>query len=82
MVLCCKLLWCEIVKSTVWSNSVVVLSPDFESATGIGHTGKPVLVEALVADLAVETLDVRVLGGFTRSDKVELDAMSSILDAY
>ena len=39
-------------------------------------------VEALVADLAVEALNLRILGKFTRSDKVELDAMSSILDAY
>ena len=59
----------------MWSDGVVVLSPDLESASGVCHTGKPVLVEALVADLAVETLDVRVLGGFTRSDKVETDAM-------
>ena len=75
MVLCCKLLWCEIVKSTVWSNGIVILSPELKSTTGIGHIGKPVFIEALVADLAVEALDVRVLGGFTWGDKVETDAM-------
>jgi hypothetical protein len=41
---------------------VVVASPDFDFRSRIDQIGEPVLVEALVAEAAVETFDEGVLG--------------------
>jgi hypothetical protein len=56
------------------SNGVVVVPPSGENASGVVEAGKPVFVEALVAEFAVEALDVRVLSGFPGCD--ENDAYS------
>ena len=52
------------------SYGVVVPAPSVEDAPGI-LDGKPVFVEALIAELAIEALDVRVLGRFSGSDEVD-----------
>ena len=48
-----------------------VPAPSVEDAPGILDAGKPVFVEALIAELAIEALDVRVLGRFSGSDEVD-----------
>ena len=53
------------------SYGVVVPAPSVEDAPGILDAGKPVFVEALIAELAIEALDVRVLGRFSGSDEVD-----------
>jgi hypothetical protein len=44
------------------SECVVVGPPFFNHPSGLGQTGEEVLVEALVAQLAIEALDGVVLG--------------------
>jgi hypothetical protein len=53
---CCKLRWCEPVQARVRSECVVVDSPFFDDPSGFRQTGKEMLVEALVTQLAVEAL--------------------------
>ena len=57
----------------MWSYGVVVQTPCCEDPAGIGQTGKPVFVETLVAQFAVEAFDVRGLGGFSWSDEIDAD---------
>lgn len=54
---------------SVWSHLVVVLAPDGDDLAGLRQGFEPVLVEAFVPELAVEALDVGVLGGLARLDK-------------
>ena len=56
---------------TVKSYGVVVPAPRVEDAPGILDAGKPVFVEALIAEFAIEALDVRVLGRFSGSGEVD-----------
>ena len=55
----------------MWSDSVVVDPPCLDLLLGVGETDKPVLVEALVAKLAVKAFDVRILNRFTGSDETQ-----------
>ena len=57
------------------SHFVVDLSPDLDQLTGVLQGGKPVRVQALVAQLSVEALDVAVLCRLAWADEVELDLM-------
>jgi hypothetical protein len=50
---------------------VVVLVPRLDNGPGLGHRGEPVLVEALVPQLAVEALDEGVLHRLARLDEVQ-----------
>jgi len=52
---------------------IVVLPPAFDFISGMVDIAPPVLVQALVADLAVEAFDVSILIGFTRLDKLMVD---------
>lgn len=56
------------------SDGVVVEAPGFDDSLGIDHADKPVLVQALIAKLAVEAFDVRVLDRFAWSNEAERDA--------
>ena len=47
---------------------VVVGTPVFDEKAGLGQRAKPVLVEAVIAEGAVEALDEGILHGFTRLD--------------
>jgi hypothetical protein len=49
---------------------VVVLPPDLDLMLGFVECYKPVLVEALVAKLAVEALDEAILDRFDRPDEI------------
>jgi hypothetical protein len=58
----------------VWSVGVVVDPPFFDDLTCFLEVGEQVLVETLVAQPAVETLDQRVFNGLPWPNEVELDA--------
>lgn len=47
--------------------------PGFDRALGIGQVDKPALVETLVAQATVETLDETVLDGFAGPDELQRD---------
>ena len=52
---------------------IVVLSPAFDFISGMVDVTPPVLIQALVADLAVEALNVGVLVGIAQLDKLMVD---------
>ncbi len=53
---------------------VVVHSPVLDLGSGVAQIDKPVLVQALVAELTIEGLDVGVIGRLSWPDEVDLDA--------
>ena len=57
-----------ILQSTVRAVLVVVTTPGSDQDTGFGQARKPVVIEALVPEASIETLDERVLGGFPGLD--------------
>ena len=71
---CCKLRWCEPVQARVRSECVVVDPPFFDDTSGLWQAGEEVLVEALVAQSAIEALDEAVLGRLARCDVVPFHA--------
>ena len=54
----------------MWPLHVVVLLPGGDDLTRMLQTGKPVQVEAFIAELPIETLQMPILRGFARFDKV------------
>ena len=52
---------------------IVVIAEGFDQITGVGQVEELVFVEAFVAELTVEALDVGVLGGFPWRDEAMLD---------
>lgn len=54
---------------------VVLDSPVLDDPPGLGHGDEPVLVQALVAEFAVEALDVGVLDRLARTDKRQLHTL-------
>jgi hypothetical protein len=61
-------------RRAVWPDGVVVEQPVSNLGAGVEEVGEPVVVETLVAKLAVEALDVAVLGGLSGTDEVKLHA--------
>jgi hypothetical protein len=61
----------------VRSDLLVVGSPCGNDLAGLLQRFKPVLVQALITEGAVETLDVGVLGRATRLDQDVFDAVLS-----
>lgn len=61
--------------TAVRSDLIVVPPPFADHLAGLGERGEPVLVQALVAELAVEALDVAVLHGAARLDQQMRDAV-------
>jgi hypothetical protein len=57
----------------VWSDLVVILPPAFDFVFSVIDIAPPVLVQALIADLAVEAFDVSILLGFPRLDKLMIN---------
>lgn len=49
------------------SRFVVLLSPEFDRSLGVLEAQEPVLAEALVTELPVEALDVRILDRSART---------------
>ena len=70
-----ELLRREIVQRAVRSMPVVVEAPGRDRADGIRQAHKPALVQTLVSELPVETLDKGVLHGFAGLDEAQLDAV-------
>ena len=56
------------------SECVVVDPPFFDDPSGLWQAGKEVLIEALVAQPAIEALDEAVLGRLARCDVVPFHA--------
>ncbi len=54
---------------------MVIDTPGFDQLLGISQVEEPVLVQAFVPKLAVETFDGPVLHWFPRCDDVQLDAL-------
>ncbi len=54
---------------------IVIDSPGFNLLSGIVQRDEHLRVQTLVSKSAVDTLDHRILHGFTRSDEIELDPM-------
>src|ERR1700722_11488385 len=66
---CCELGWGEPVEARVRSYCVVVDPPFFDDLSRLVEIGEQVLVEALVAETAIETLDeARWVGDDIASD--------------
>ena len=67
---CRKLRRCEPEQARVRSECVVVGPPFFDDPSGLWQAGEEVLVEALIAQPAIEALDEAVLGRLARCDVV------------
>ena len=59
----------------MWSHLVVVSPPLSDDFAGLRQRSEPMLVEAFVAELAVEALDVAVLRGAARFDQEVFDTV-------
>ncbi len=59
----------------MWPFGVVINSPGFDEFFRFLEADEPVFVEAFVSEGSVEALNKRVLNGFPRLDKLQLDAM-------
>lgn len=71
-----KLCWGNPSQTAVEADLIEVASPVSDHASGMMQRLEPLLVQALVAELAVEALDVAVLHGLARSDQDVPDAMA------
>src|SRR5687768_10391072 len=62
-----------LVERRVGSDGVVVHAPRLDRGGRIGEADRPVLVQALVAKLAVETLDIGVLDRLAGTNEAQID---------
>jgi hypothetical protein len=62
--------WRQIAQTTVWPDGVVVEPPFGQDHSGMGERAEQRLVQQLVAQTAIETLDKGVLLRFARRDLV------------
>lgn len=60
----------------MWPDVVVMRSPASNRCTGAVEVGKPVQIQAELAELAVEAFNESVLSGLPGLDEVELGADS------
>jgi hypothetical protein len=67
--------WRQIAKAAVRSNGIVVEPPFGQRRPGMDHRAEKGLVQELVAQAAVETLDEGILLRLTWDDVVPLDAV-------
>lgn len=51
-----------VIQRTVGSMLVVIPAPGSDQDTGLGQTRKPVVIQTLVPESAIEALDKRILG--------------------
>src|SRR5687767_3115632 len=71
----CELRRGEAVERPMAARRVEPDPPRLDDAPRLGQRQEPVLTEALVPELSVEALDVRVLDGFAGPDEMELHLM-------
>src|ERR1043165_6118263 len=64
----------HVAEGTVGPDSIVVHAPGLDDLARVRQAEEPVLVQALVAESAVETLDVGILIRLARVDEVQPDA--------
>ena len=57
----CKLVWCEPVEARVWPFAVIIDPPVFDDPARLGQAAEQRLVQQLISELAVKTLDEAVL---------------------
>src|SRR6202051_1553910 len=67
----CKFLRCQVAQSAMWSHLVVIDPPAFDGLPRIVQSEKPVFVEVLLAELAMEAFDVAVLHRPSWCDEVQ-----------
>src|SRR6266446_7761259 len=65
----------HVAERAVRPNRIVVQAPGFDDLACVSQAEEPVLVETLVAEPAVETLDVGILIRLARLDEVQPDAL-------
>ena len=65
-----KSIWRDTAEAAVRSDFVVFLPPGFDETASFGQGGEPVLIEAFVAELAIEAFDEGVLRGFAWGGEV------------
>ena len=70
-----ELRWRDAATTAVGANLVVIPAPVGDDVAGLDERREPMFVEAFVAKLAIEALDVPVLGRAARFDQDVLDAM-------
>jgi len=71
----CKLRRCTVVQSRVGALVVVVAPPEMQLPPGVGQVEEHLHVQALVAELAVEALDVAVLHWPAWADEVQMHSV-------
>src|ERR1051325_11783500 len=64
----------HVAEGTVGPHSIVVRPPGLDDLARVRQAEEPVLVQALAAESAVETLDVGILIRLARVDEVDADA--------
>ena len=64
-----------IVQCAVRPMLIVVLAPSGDQDTSLRQARKPVIIQTLVPEAPVETLDEGVLSGFAGLDQLELNAV-------
>src|SRR5258705_1136050 len=60
----------HVAEGAVRPNRIIVQAPGFDDLARLRQAEEPVLVEALIAEPAVEALDVGILIGFAGLDEV------------
>src|ERR1017187_6094949 len=69
----CEFFRCQVAQGAVRAHPVVIDSPVFDGFPRIVQSEKPVLVEAFLAELAMEAFDVTVLHRPSWCDEVQCD---------
>jgi hypothetical protein len=67
----CELLGSEPFQGPMGPSCVVGISPAFEDPSRIAQVQEPVLIQAFIADTAIEGFNVGVVHGLTGSDEVK-----------
>lgn len=70
-----ELRWRDAATTAVGANLVVIPAPVGDDVAGLDERREPMFVEAFVAKLAIEALDVSVLGRTARFDQDVLAVM-------
>ena len=66
---------CQVVERAVRTHLVVIATPGGDEDTRLRETGEPLVVEAFVAEAAVEAFDEGVLGRLARLDELQADTI-------
>jgi len=72
-----KFIRCPIIERAVRTDLVIEMPPGLDLFPGVLHMKKPVLVEALIPQFAVEALDKGIVRRLSGSDMLQLNAFFS-----